>query len=94
MDQGPNPIMPMWWDLTVTAMGAVVLVLTVAAVISLARQKNLAPGLKFLCLLGVLGFPVLGPTLWFVHLYRAHRSRPAHPAEAARMAASRGANRR
>ncbi|MGW9403319.1 PLDc N-terminal domain-containing protein [Arthrobacter sp. NPDC055585] len=94
MDQGVNPIMPFWWEFVVTAMGAVILALTVAAVISLARQKHLAPGIKLLCLLGVLGFPALGPALWFVHLYRVRRSRPAHPTEAVRMAASRGANRR
>ena len=94
MEQGANPITPFWWEFMVTAVGALILALAVAAVISLARQKNLPPGIKFLCLLGVLGFPVLGPAVWFFHRYRVRRSRPAHPAESTGMAASRAANRR
>lgn len=56
------------------AIGAAILVLAVAAMISLARDKALAPSVKILCLLGILAFPVLGPTVWFVHLRRSRRS--------------------
>lgn len=82
MDTGTNPAVPAAWEFMVMAMGALILVLTAAAVISLAREKALAPGMKFLCLLGVLGFPVLGPAVWFFHLYRSRHS-PARAAESA-----------
>jgi len=81
MDQGINPAIPAAWEFLVTAMGVAILVLAVAAVISLARDRTLAPGTKFLCLLGILGFPVLGPAVWFFHVHRSRRSRPGNRVE-------------
>lgn len=81
MGPASNPTVPAAWEFMVTAMGALILLLTAAAVISLAREKTLAPGMKFLCLLGVLGFPVLGPAIWFFHLHRSRRSHPGNPSE-------------
>ena len=89
MDQGTNPAVPAAWEFMVTAMAAVILALTVAAVISLARDRTLTPGTKFLCLLGILGFPVLGPGVWFFHLYRVRRSRRVNRTEPASPAANR-----
>lgn len=81
MDQGTNPAVPASWEFLVAAMGAAILVLAAAAVISLARDRALAPGIKFLCLLGILGFPVLGPAVWFFHVCRLRRSLPGNRVE-------------
>lgn len=65
----------MAWEFLTLAIGAAILVLAVAAIISLARTNTLPPALRFLCLLGILAFPVLGPVAWFVYLYRSRRER-------------------
>ncbi|MER1997354.1 MAG: PLDc N-terminal domain-containing protein [Arthrobacter sp.] len=61
----------------VTALGVLILILALAAAVSLARDKDLAPGVKLLCLLGILAFPVLGPAVWFFHQFRLRRSSAA-----------------
>lgn len=58
----------------VTGLGVLILVLAVAAVVSLARDRSLAPGVRLLCLLGILAFPFLGPAVWFFHVFRLRRS--------------------
>lgn len=75
MEQDSNPVIPATWEFLTMAIGAAILALAVAAVISLARDKTLAPGVKLLCLLGILAFPVLGPAAWFFHRYRSRRAR-------------------
>lgn len=84
----------MYWEFMVPAAGIIMLLLAVTAVISLSRQKNLAPGMRFLCLLGILGFPVLGPAVWFFHRFRGRRARPLDASGSAGIASSRTANRR
>jgi len=74
MEKGSNPVVPVAWEFLIMAIGAAILVLAAAAVISLARDKTLAPAVKILCLLGILAFPVLGPVVWFVRLHRSRRS--------------------
>ncbi|MBF4993957.1 PLDc N-terminal domain-containing protein [Arthrobacter gandavensis] len=78
----------------VPAVGVLMLALAVTAVVSLARQKDLSGGLKLLCLLGILGFPVLGPAVWFFHLFRVRRRRPLDPHESPAIATGHAANRR
>ena len=42
MEQDSNPVIPATWEFLTMAIGAAILALTVAAVISLARDKTLA----------------------------------------------------
>ena len=87
MSEGVNPVIPGGWEILVQAVGLCHLVLVIAAVLFLARDRTLAPGVKFLCLLGILAFPLLGPAAWFLHLFRSRRIRraaqAAQPAPAA-----------
>ena len=75
MAEGANPILPTGWEFSILAIGLCHVALVILALISLTRNKTLAPATKFLCLLAVLAFPLLGPAAWFLYLYRARSGR-------------------
>jgi hypothetical protein len=68
------------WESGATAAGAVVVVLMVAASVSLLRSPALDPVLRLLWLLVILAFPVAGAGLWFALGRRAPRPQDPHPA--------------
>ncbi len=68
------------WESGATVAGAVVVVLMVAASVSLLRSPALDPVLRLLWLLVILAFPVAGAGLWFALGRRAPRPQEPHPA--------------
>lgn len=68
------------WESGATVAGAVVVVLMVAASVSLLRTPGQDPVLRLFWLLVILAFPVAGAGLWFVLGRRAPRAHDAHPA--------------
>lgn len=68
------------WESGATVAGAVVVVLMVAATVSLLRSPALDPVLRLLWLLVILAFPVAGAGLWFVLGRRTPRPQDPHPA--------------
>ena len=77
MAEGTNPLLPTGWEFSILAFGLCHVALVIFAIISLTRNKTLAPATKFLCLLAILAFPLLGPAAWFLHLYRSRSYRRA-----------------
>lgn len=68
------------WESGATVAGAVVVVLMVAASLSLLRSPAQDPVLRLLWLLVILAFPVAGAGLWFALGRRAPRPQDPHPA--------------
>lgn len=68
------------WESGATVAGAVVVVLMVAASVSLLRTPGQDPVLRLFWLLVILAFPVAGAGLWFALGRRAPRAHDAHPA--------------
>ena len=77
MAEGTNPVVPAGWELAIQSIGVLYVGFVIVAVFSLARNKTLTPAVKFLCLLGILAFPFLGPAAWFLHLFRSRSGRKA-----------------
>ncbi|GAB3535600.1 hypothetical protein GCM10027403_13530 [Arthrobacter tecti] len=61
-----NPLVPTHWELTVTAVGLLLVVLAIAAVVSLARNRNYTPVQRLLWLLVIIFAPIVGSVLWLL----------------------------
>lgn len=61
-----NPIIPTAWEVVVIVAGAIVAVLFIGALISIARSENYTPAGRAFWLLVVFTLPALGPMFWFL----------------------------
>lgn len=68
------------WETGVTAAGAVVVALMLAASLSLLRTPDQDPVLRLFWLLVILAFPIAGAGLWFALGRRAPRAQDGRPA--------------
>lgn len=72
-----NPLIPTQWELSVTAIGLLIIALAVAAVVSLARDRHYTPGQRLLWLVVILLAPIVGSVVWLSIGRRAGARTPA-----------------
>ena len=66
-----EPVVPAAFEILTWGLGVIWFIAFILAIVTLAKTKDLKPGIRLLWIIVILALPVAGPVSWFV--YRAYR---------------------